>query len=121
MTRGIAATTICLLLVTADESNSESRAWSANAVMPGCRSLISETGPINYETGKCGGVVAGLIDMGGLSAFCPPSGVTYEQAARVIVRFIDANPARMNERFTRLAVEALAKAWPCKPAPGVPR
>jgi hypothetical protein len=33
---------------------------------------------------------------------------------RTVVEFIDARPARMYERFTDLALEALMKTWPCE-------
>jgi hypothetical protein len=36
------------------------------------------------------------------------------QAVRIVVQFIDARPARLHERFTLLALEALTAAWPCK-------
>ncbi len=33
---------------------------------------------------------------------------------QVVVRYIEAQPKRMNEQFRVLAVEALFDAWPCK-------
>jgi hypothetical protein len=40
--------------------------------------------------------------------------VTFPQAARVIVRYIEARPQRMHESFVSLVIEALHDAWPCK-------
>jgi Rap1a immunity proteins len=31
-----------------------------------------------------------------------------------VIKYIDARPQRMNERFAKLAYEALKAAWPCK-------
>ena len=39
--------------------------------------------------------------------------VTYEQAVRVVVAYIDQRPARAHETFEFLAFEALERAWPC--------
>jgi hypothetical protein len=39
-----------------------------------------------------------------------PTGVTYEQAIRVVVRYIDQRPQRMHERFEALAIEAIYDA-----------
>jgi hypothetical protein len=43
-----------------------------------------------------------------------PAGVLGGQAVKVVVAYIDARPARMHERFDRLALEAFRAAWPCK-------
>jgi hypothetical protein len=32
---------------------------------------------------------------------------------RVVVQYVTSQPARMNDNFDALAVEALRKAWPC--------
>ena len=41
-----------------------------------------------------------------------PLGVTREQAVGVVVQYIDGQPARMNENFVPLAIEALQATWP---------
>jgi|BarGraNGADG00212_1021973.scaffolds.fasta_scaffold150643_1 hypothetical protein len=89
---------------------------SANHIMRGCRDFISSSlsnsqrGPL--EQGYCAGVVDGL-DFTGLGVCAPPS-VTVSQAVRVVVKYIDDRPARLNENFKALAYEALQAAWPCK-------
>jgi hypothetical protein len=45
---------------------------------------------------------------------CNPPEVTTEQGIRVVVQYIDAQPARLHEDFRLLAIEALRKAWPCQ-------
>jgi hypothetical protein len=44
---------------------------------------------------------------------CTPDGGTNEQIIRVIIKYIEARPARMHESFLRLALEAMVEAWPC--------
>jgi hypothetical protein len=43
-----------------------------------------------------------------------PSGVTTGQLIRVVIRYIEARPKRMNETFAALVAEALVDAWPCR-------
>jgi hypothetical protein len=40
-------------------------------------------------------------------------GVTDSAGIRVVVQYIGERPARMNENFKILAIEALRAAWPC--------
>ena len=95
--------------------------YSANDIMPGCRdaaALITFSNPSN-EYGDlahfCLGIIVGLSYLGRSDAtICVPVGVTREQAVRVVVQYIDGQPARMNENFVPLAIEALQAAWPCK-------
>jgi hypothetical protein len=48
------------------------------------------------------------------SSTCPATGVTHDQVVRVVIAYIDARPARLNEDFMELATEAMVAAWPCK-------
>jgi hypothetical protein len=45
---------------------------------------------------------------------CPHTGSNIAQATRVVVLYIDQQPARMHETFEFLALEALQQAWPCR-------
>jgi hypothetical protein len=65
----------------------------------------------------CTGVLATLIQKSSditEHCFLVPSQVTFPQAARVVVRCIEAGPQRMHESFVGLIIEALHDAWPCK-------
>jgi hypothetical protein len=87
---------------------------SANNVVPGCRNYISDnprSGDI-FKTGLCWGLISGLTYE--TENTCLPSAATQRQAVSVVVQYIDARPARMHEDFKKLALEALAAAWPCK-------
>ena len=91
--------------------------WSANEIMPGCRSLIEKnTGGYEYAAGLCIGVLQALIMTRGpeIGIFCPPDGTTRGQVLAIVVRYIDQHPQDMHEQFELLARLALARAWPCK-------
>jgi hypothetical protein len=92
---------------------------SADEIMAACKSVMST--PHNaseaQEQGFCVGAVEGIghVDPG----ICPPMGSTLDQWIRVVIRYIDSRPARLQEDFFKLAQEALRDAWPC-PARRVP-
>jgi hypothetical protein len=99
---------------------------SADYVMPGCRdaaSLItfSNVGEPEDQAslmGFCAGIVAGFSFMGQPYGICVPAGTTAQQAASIVVQYIDGQPARIHEDFNRFAVEALRSNWPCSIAVG---
>jgi hypothetical protein len=85
---------------------------SANVTMRGCREVIADSGKDYFLQGVCSGIVVGLPFAS--PDICAPSEGTPEQAIRVVVKYIDDRPARLNEKFLPLALEALRAAWPCK-------
>jgi hypothetical protein len=103
-----------LLVVTME--GAEAREMSANNIMPGCRSALTREAKDYPAQGYCQGLVRGVWDMAKVAGnVCGPNGATNEQGVRVVVEYIDqANPARLRERFTHLALEALRAAWPCE-------
>jgi hypothetical protein len=95
--------------------------YSGNSIMPGCReeaALIPFSNPSNEHSDLaqfCLGIIVGLSYMGRSDGtICVPVGVTREQAVGAVVQHIDSQPARMNENFVPLAIEALQATWPCK-------
>lgn len=48
------------------------------------------------------------------AVFCPPEGVTPNQANAVVRKWLQDNPARLHERAYMLIPAALAEAWPCQ-------
>lgn len=101
---------------------------SANYWMPHCKAHIrGERVPLDPAgvarlgtTQQCAGFVAGIMftvsyltPTFGDKCAAVPTGVTYEQAIRVVVRYIDERPQRMHEGFGALALEAIYDAWPC--------
>ena len=99
---------------------------SADYVMPGCRDAaspitFSNVGESEEEVSRmsfCAGIVIGLSFMGQSYGICVPAGTTAQQAASIVVQYIDGQPARIHEDFNRLAVEALRVNWPCSLAAG---
>jgi hypothetical protein len=44
---------------------------------------------------------------------CPPAQGTVLQSAKVLLRYLDNNPDRVNEPGITIALEAFRDAWPC--------
>jgi Ssp1 endopeptidase immunity protein Rap1a len=88
---------------------------SANKLMPACRAFeIKSTtfDPIEiYQTGECVGIIEAIdyVD----DRTCVPRGVTKGQMVRVVIHYVENQPARHHEDFRKLALEALRNAWPC--------
>jgi hypothetical protein len=94
--------------------------YSANFIMPDCReeaALIPFSNPSNEHdlAHFCLGIIVGLSYLGRSDGtICVPVGETRQQAVGAVVQYIDGQPARMNENFVPLAIEALQATWPCK-------
>ena len=69
---------------------------SANLVMPGCRNFTAETTFRNladaFLQGNCAGIVDGLYYTQA-DQKCGVKGVTVDQVVRVVVQYIDSQPA----------------------------
>ena len=101
--------------------------YSANSIMPGCReeaALVPFSNPSddrNDLASFCLGIIVGLSYSGRIdSTFCMPVGVTREQAVRVVVQYIDGQPARTNLAYnvsrdhwalTRLIALRTSRIW----------
>ena len=91
-------------------------AQSAIFRMPGCRSFLNQDNALRYDfsSGVCSGIVEALMSIGATLGVCCPPESTVDQGVRVVVQYVSNQPARLNENFEALAIEALRKAWPCK-------
>jgi hypothetical protein len=80
---------------------------------------------LSFLAGICAGTIDGLayeasmLKLSSASAphaevFCIPKEIKINQQIRVVVKYIDARPERMHERFALLALLALIEAWPCQ-------
>jgi hypothetical protein len=98
---------ILLLLISGEAMGREF--GTANEMMPGCRAMLTHDQPNILRQGECIGAVAAITHID--SAVCAPKDSTVEQAIRIVVRYIDSQPARLQENFYDLAVEALRAAW----------
>ena len=111
----------CLLIALGTARVHSQPEGSANAIMPGCEVVLTAAprrkGPVPtpVEAGECLGEVDGIVETARkFGEVCPPHDVTSGQAVDVVVQYINARPERMHEQFSKLALEALAAAWPCK-------
>ena len=56
---------------------------------------------------------------------CPPAQGSVLESAKVLLRYLDNNPERLNQPGITVAIEAFRDAWPCRgddaESPGGPR
>jgi hypothetical protein len=91
----------------------------ANARLPTCKALASDKPQI------ANAALLGMLDTLAFTSsywddrpwLCSdfPKGVTTQQAARVVVRYVENHPERLHEPLIWLAMRAMHDAWPCKP------
>jgi hypothetical protein len=105
----LAAACIAMLSAHANAQND-----STSKVMGGCREIEKRgTSTQNIELqGLCAGAISAIANSD--DGRCMPQDVTMAQAVRVVVAYIDKQPARLHESFNKLAAEAIQKAWPCQ-------
>jgi hypothetical protein len=111
--------TTALMALTVSTASAEPDYFSANYVLPGCKKNVAEGGrstadEYSHIMGFCLGVIYALGPRVWAGCVNAPNGLTLQQEARVVVRYIEARPERMHELFMNLAAEALLNAWPCK-------
>jgi hypothetical protein len=109
-------------------SATEATSTPADAILPGCRAFLDRKSDKDVLQGFCVGAVNGIaFATGALREFSSlddevrrtlcsngPVTATNDQLVRIVVAYIEARRARMNEPFERLAAEALAATWPCR-------
>ncbi len=107
--------------------------YSAGDMVADCQSIVqSSKGSGNAEeleldntfaTGTCWGAFLSLQQIavtkreGGRNALlnlCVPQDATMLQIIQVFTLFVQSNPKRQNEPFTKVAIAALRSAFPCK-------
>ncbi len=72
------------------------------------------------DAGFCGGYIIGIAD--GLQIaverkkvkICVPHGVTGEQTARIVEKYLRENPQELHKPMRTNAIAAFSKAFPCK-------
>lgn len=103
----IAALTIC-----GETAFAQSGETSASFIMPSCQEFV---GPASRK-GQCSGIVEALVYAGKPVGICAPRAST-GQAVAIVMKYIDGRPAREQDNFIVLALEALRATWPCKKTP----
>lgn len=85
---------------------------SANSKIVGCHNYVAGSNDDDvFLQGYCAGAVQALVEFA--AGACAPKGATNMQGVQIVVKYIDARPARLQESFNKLAAEALRQAWPC--------
>jgi len=90
-----------------------SRTYSADFYISGCKDFLA--GKSDFFSGRCVGAIE-VLDALNLDTktYCPPETTSNLQRVQAVVGYIDARPQRKQEDFRLLAMEAMAKTWPCK-------
>lgn len=104
----------CLLLGGATSAPEE--ALSAGDIIRGCRAgIVYYKSPSELvQQGYCAGMVAGIWEVAVTARWaCLPETLSLEALTRKVVKYIDAQPARLQEKFSQLALEAIQATWPC--------
>ena len=95
---------------------------SGNRVLRGCRGVLQEK-PVQdtadaMTIGLCAGEIAALFAASDFLkkefSFCKPSDATVYQGIQVVVQATDSAPESNHKDFVVLAIDALARAWPCR-------
>ena len=119
----IIATTVAAI---AYPAMAQERMQSGNDLIEACRSIANGAAPTpdsTLQVGMCFGEIEALnwLAPGAYEESlrsCFPTSVTRQQMARVVVDYFDHNRDRLREPFEPLALEALARTWPCAKEPG---
>jgi hypothetical protein len=114
VSQGLAAVAATLLAIT---FCTPAAARSGNDMIKACHGVLEIDRPGANEAliqGVCMGTVFTLMQLGPTAlGFCPPSSSTNYQGVRVVLKFVEDKPERLNEEFVGLAIDALRQAWPC--------
>ncbi|HNV88897.1 MAG TPA: Rap1a/Tai family immunity protein [Methylotenera sp.] len=123
MTRVLLLATIIINLVTVNSAV----AMDGNELLKSCSPVLKTKSDVNEDDyigySFCLGLMQGItnlnmtyeVSLGKKAYFClPDSGIINSQAARIVVKFLEDNPQRLNEESSLLSILAFAKAYPCK-------
>lgn len=118
---------LLLLLIVPTTSHASGDGIDGSKLLENCESVIDRPQSLGVSEGVgigwCLGLLNGLVSvnqvyqdrLGNESLFClPEGGISNLQAARVVIKFLRDNPARLHEKGTFLALVALKDAFPCK-------
>ena len=87
---------------------------TGNARYPGCKDFIADNSRGSFDAGVCGECLMASSIRGVSTAFARPAGFTNGQSVRVVVAYMDRNPAQLHEAFRTLLFVPCVEAWPCR-------
>jgi hypothetical protein len=105
-------------MANAAEKDADISTYSADYWLPYCKDYIA--GRPDYLPNFCAGMIFGLGILLRQDPKSPlycvdiPEGIKFEQAIRVVIRYIEEHPQDMHHPFKYLALVAIMDAWPCK-------
>jgi hypothetical protein len=118
---------VLLFCLWSSSGSSQSDMTSGNWILTACKGFATGgfVGPgegnmtdAAFKQGTCNGVIRVLLrrgeDLPEGRRNCAPNNVSHGQAARIMVTFMEAYPQLLHIDFVDLAIEALARAFPCK-------
>jgi hypothetical protein len=89
-----------------------------NDLLPRCQQAVEvidkatwKNANESFNAGFCLGLVQGVSYAS--ADVCTEEGVTFSQMERVVVKFLQDNPKKLNLNQSTLIVMALSKAFPC--------
>lgn len=101
----------------------QATSYAARALQADCRHFAEEATDLPdidgaFRQGICVGIFAGMVAYGPAMEpklrFCPPEGVGYKQAMKLVLRGIDTQPDLLDEDLRNVVVAVLRHTWPCK-------
>jgi hypothetical protein len=101
-----------LLLTAGDARAQVTGGITGNDILQSCQAHLRKQR--SYIGGVCQGAVYSLFVFSERLELCIPDGVIVGQAFRVVVGYMERNPARLHLEFPDLVIEALREAWPCR-------
>jgi hypothetical protein len=103
---------VALLLTAGDARAQVTGGITGNDILQSCQAHLWKQR--SYIGGVCQGAVYSLFVFSERLELCIPDGVIVGQAFRVVVGYMERNPARLHLEFPDLVIEALREAWPCR-------
>jgi hypothetical protein len=104
---------VALLLAGVGEAQGQRTLETGNDFIRNCQQHQTSARE-NYGQGLCMGVIGGIFYWAESFEVCTPEGANWGQALRVVVGYMERNPARLHLSFAELVVEAMREAWPCR-------
>ena len=109
---------LCVCLVPAQTMGQATSHQDGNDLLPRCEQAVDaidkttwKNANESFNAGFCLGLVQGVSYAS--ADVCTGEGVTFSQMERVVVKFLQDNPKKLNLNQSTLVQTALSKAFPC--------
>lgn len=100
-------------------------AQTGNEMLNNCRAFLKDPMPPGqmFHAGVCGGYIMGIVDgfiyaqivdPDSTGVCVPDKGYTVGQGVRVLTKYLEDHPEKLNVEVSLLALDAFRKAFPCK-------